>query len=122
MSILSWFRRKASWRRESRIEFLREQDGEFERSVKEALVPLLRGRDDVARAYLACVGFQPTSAPSVALCIAGKVENPGAIAAAVGNLFKTLASRDIFLDVLFVRPDQEADLRRVCSAFYERTT
>jgi hypothetical protein len=58
----------------------------------------------------------------VALCIAGKVENPEAIAAAVGNTFKALAPSETFLDVLFVRADQEVDLRRVCPPFYERTT
>ena len=40
----------------------------------------------------------------------------------VGRLFAGFFRPDAFLDIVFLSPDQEADIDKVCSAFYETVT
>jgi hypothetical protein len=122
LSISDWFRRSFRKRQEPRIEFLHEQDGAFELEVKASLLPLLQQHDGIQRAYLAKIGFQPRDRASVALCLAGPDRGSEALVRAVANVFKGIAPPDLFLDVLFLAPEQEDDLRRVCSPFLDRAT
>jgi hypothetical protein len=112
--------RSPSKRNEPRVEFLGEQDGLPERALKAALQSELAQFTEVKWAYLARVGFAPNAQPGVALCLAPLTSNDSAIAQHVGKVFASQFSRDAHLDVIFVSPEQEADLRRVCKPFYAR--
>ena len=108
-----------SHRLEPRIEFLGEQDGDVERDLKAALIGLFARFPSVRRAYLARVGFQPATAPSIAICLA--LEHPNQrIVREICDAFRPMFSSDAFVDVLFLTPEQEIDAARVCSAFYAR--
>ena len=96
-----------------------EQDGDAERALKARLSTSLAKFRTVNRAYLARVGFQPNAEPAVALCVASDDPNVSVLEEA-GRQFRTLFATEAFLDMLFLSPEQEADLARVCSAFYER--
>jgi hypothetical protein len=106
-------------RREKRIEFLGEQDGDSERELQASLRHVFGNHPEVKRAYLAIVGFSPTTQPGIALCLFPKSVESSAIVDEVGQVFSLLFSEDNYLDVLFVSDDQEPDLMRVCRPFYE---
>lgn len=107
-------------RREPRIEFLGEQDGGPERKLKELLVALFQRRPAVRRAYLARVGFAPSAAPSVALCLAPSSAEGSTLVEEVRKEF-TFFSADAYLDILFLSEEQERDLQRVCPPFFFET-
>lgn len=112
--------RRPHERFEPRIEFLGEQDGPPERSLKSALTEILDRPRHPVRAYLACVGFQPDSERAVALCLAGFHEPDTAVVRDVNATFSKMFGTGAALDMIFISTDQEADLRRVCSCFYDR--
>lgn len=111
--------RKSNERNELRLEFLGEQDGVPERALKTALLVELAKFREVQRGYLARVGFAPNRNVGIALCLAPITGRDGAIVQAVGKVFAEQFSRETHLDIVFVSQDQEDDLRRVCSPFYE---
>jgi hypothetical protein len=111
-------RRPAEVRSEPRVEFLGEQDGPTEGKLKKLLALELAQFPEVTRAYLARVGFQPENKTSVALCLRSSGKNKEAIVRRVSERFAELFNKAVFLDVLFLTAQQEADLKRVCSAFY----
>jgi hypothetical protein len=114
-----WFRRAPTRRTEARIEFLGEQDGAMERRLKNALLPLLQ-QSNISRAYLVRVGFQPSETGFVALALAPASAKDLALVSRIGELFRTLAPADVFVDILFLTDPQEEDATRVCSPFYSR--
>jgi hypothetical protein len=111
-------RRPTEMRSEPRVEFLGEQDGPVEAKLKAVLALELEQFPEVTRAYLARVGFQPDNEISVALCVRFSGKDKEAIVKRVRTRFAELFNRDVILDVLFLTAQQEADLKRVCSAFY----
>jgi hypothetical protein len=108
----------AAKRRESRVEFLGDQDGPRERALKSLIARELMNFATVERAYLARVGFAPDAAVSVALCLAPKPPETASIVHAVSRLVHSSVPSGVFLDIIFVTPGQEDDLARVCRAFY----
>ncbi|HEX6807949.1 MAG TPA: hypothetical protein VF118_08190 [Gemmatimonadaceae bacterium] len=117
---MAWFRKsKIQERDESRVEFLGEQDGEVERKLKAHLVDVFAQFPALQRAYLARVGFEPGAPPTVTLCLASDLQDP-AILEAARRQFASMFAADTFLDMLFLTPAQEADVARVCQAFYKR--
>ena len=106
---------------EGRVEFLGEQSGHVEDTLKRELLLECVTRPVIQRAYLAQVGFQPGSAPVVALCLL--VDRPDeSIVQRAFEIFRRLFAKDAFLDVLFLTPEQDADVARVCRPFYSRGT
>lgn len=118
MGLLDAFSRRAVSRREDRIEFLGEQSGPIEDTLKRQLVLEFASRPDIRRAYLARVGFQPTSEPAVALCVVSKHPDDQSVVTRVGDIFRRQFSKDAALDILFLTEQQDADLARVCRPFY----
>src|SRR5437763_12651193 len=115
MTFLDRFRGRAMQARyEARVEFLGEQDGVPEAELKAALRPILSGSDSIKRAYLARVGFQPQTASSVALCLAGSQEVSPALLRKLTSTFAQQFNSASALDILRVSPEQEVDLQRVC--------
>ena len=121
MGLLDTWSRRAVGRREDRVEFLGEQSGPIEDPLKRELILEFATRPDIRRAYLALVGFQPTSEPAVALCILSKRPDDQSIVTRVGDIFRRLFSKDAALDILFVTEQQDADLAAVCRPFYSGT-
>jgi hypothetical protein len=112
--------RRPEERRESRIEFLGEQDGVPERGLKSALTPILAKDTTIERAYLARVGFQPQQRAAVALCLAGPREPAPAVLRGIQECFAGMFRTGAALDILALSPEQESDAQRVCSPFYVR--
>lgn len=121
LGLRDFFQRSAaSVRTEPRVEFLGEQDGIPEGELKALLVETLKGFPSVAHAYLARVGFQPADHRSVALCLVAGQPNPR-IVREVRTQFRALFAKNAFVDIIFLSDDQQADVARVCPAFYSRT-
>lgn len=115
------FSRRPEVRSEQRVEFLGEQDGPVEGKLKSVLASEFTQFPQVAKAYLARVGFQPENKTIVALCVRSSGGNEEQIVQRVGARFAEIFNKQVFLDVLFLTSQQEVDLKRVCSAFYTKS-
>jgi hypothetical protein len=118
MGLLDPWSRRATSRREGRVEFLGEQSGSVEDTLKRELILEFATRPDVRRAYLASVSFPPESEPAVALCILSRRPDDQSVVARVGEIFRRRFAKDTPLDILFLTAEQDADLARVCRPFY----
>jgi hypothetical protein len=119
MGFLDRFRRRApEARMERRIEFLGEQDGPPERELKASIVEELTRVPAISRAYLARVGYQPQGRPAVALCLAGTLRDDPALVKRISDRFGAMFGQGAALDIVFLTREQEADVARVCGAFY----
>jgi len=122
MGLLDAWSRRATERREGRVEFLGEQSGEIEDTLKRELLLEFVTRPDIQSAYLARIGFQPQGEGSVALCIASARPDDKSLVLRVGEIFRRRFARKAALDILFLTPEQESDVARVCQPFYRRAT
>ena len=118
MGLLDAWSRRALERREGRVEFLGEQIGSVEDTLKRDLIIEFATRPYIRRAYLANVSFQGQSEESVALCIVSARPDDQSLVVRVGEICRRRFAKDVALDVLFLTAEQEADIARVCSAFY----
>lgn len=105
----------------SDVIFLGEQDGPPEQRLKEALAVLFRLNATVTRAYLARVVYGGMTS-SVMLGIVADDEEDGEklvlqLERAVAALFDTEAH----LDVVFLSNERDAEIRKACPPFYDRT-
>ena len=117
MGLLDEWSRRAIERREGRAEFLGEQSGSVEDTLKRALILEFATRPDIQRAYLAKVAFEKQNDPSIALCIVSKRPDDRSLVTRVGEIARR-QSRDAGLDVLFLSADQEREVAEVCRLFY----
>jgi hypothetical protein len=102
----------------SKVEFLADQDGPFERELKARWSAVLKTHPTSLRAYLAQVRLSDTQTPSVALIV---ITTNGADTALLGKLaaeFKGVMASSQFVDVLFFGEAQESRLSNVCRPFY----
>jgi hypothetical protein len=120
MGLLDEWSRRAIERREGRAEFLGEQSGSVEDTLKRALILEFATRPDIQRAYLATVAFQSQNDPAVALCIVSRRPDDRSLVTRVGEIARR-QSREAALDVLFLTAEQESDVERVCKPFYRST-
>jgi hypothetical protein len=67
--------------------------------------------------YLARVAFESASDEVIALCILAQ-QPQDSLLREIGAVFASLFGRDQHLDILFVDPDQERELARVCVPFF----
>lgn len=102
----------------SKIHFLSEQIGVTEHEFKKNLIDLLRKRSGLLRAYLAQVGYSEPNVLNVALCIASERGDDEELARNVASVFSHIFSSREHLDVLFLKGDQEVQLRKVCCPFF----
>jgi hypothetical protein len=122
MGLLDAWSRRATERREGRIEFFGEQSGSVEDTLKRDLILEFATRPDIRRAYLAQVGFQAQSEPSVALCIVSARPDDKSLVVRVGDIVRRRFAKDVAMDILFLSTEQEADIARVCRPFYSSAT
>ena len=108
--------------RDATFRFLGPQAGDPEIALISQLVHVFLGVPKVRRAYLARVTSSTQSNPRVMLCIVSDGGDNAPVLEDVGKSFAKLFNTETFLDVMFVENTAvEADLRRACSPFYDRT-
>ena len=96
------------------VRFVGEQDGEPELLLKNALVAELRVVPQVKRAYLAQVEY--ADGVHVALCLAASDDR--LLVERISSCFAQIFAQEEHLDILFLTPDQETELERVCTPFH----
>jgi hypothetical protein len=100
------------------VEFLSEQDGPAEQLLKDRLADYLKSDTGVDAAYLARV--RAGGQDSVALCLRRPSGPDTKVVSAVAAVFKDIFTPDVHLDIIFLNATQEADMTRVCRAFFLR--
>jgi hypothetical protein len=118
MGLLDAWSRRALERREGRVEFLGEQSGSVEDTLKRDLIMEFATRPYIRRAYFANVSFESQSDTSVALCIVSTRRDDRSLVVRVGEIYRRRFEKDVALDVLFLSAEQDADVARVCRPFY----
>jgi hypothetical protein len=99
------------------IEFIAEQDGDFERKVKEALAPALKKHKEIKRAYLVAVLYSQRE-QGVALCLEALPGSEKEIAKDISIVFSRVAGTNLNLDIVFLTTEQQQKVREVAGAFY----
>jgi hypothetical protein len=97
---------------------LGEQDGSPEQELKEKLVVLFGQLRLVTIAYLAVVRYGDTASANVALCVRGQPGQNRMFAERVGSVFGSIFGSHEHLDVIWLTPEQETSLAKVCRPFY----
>lgn len=118
MGLLDTWSRRALQRRDEKAEFLGERSGAVENTLKRELILEFATRPDVRRAYLANARFQSQTEPSMVLGIVSARPDDQSLVMRVGEIFRRQFPKDVNLDILFLTPEQEADLALVCRPFY----
>ena len=103
-----------------RIEFVGEQAGAFEDDLKAQLRQVLQKTPAVQRAYLARLSYGDPAAYSVGLCIRSTAGVDHPLRKRLAHIFTDMFSGDQYLDILFIREDQEEQLKKVCVPFYQQ--
>jgi hypothetical protein len=102
------------------IEFLREQDGEPERELKQRLIPILEEAMEIKSAYLVVADYHDGSPPSVVLGLRSEKGDDPVMVERIGKFFREVFDAKEHLDVLFMNSEKERAVRAVCSPFYVR--
>jgi hypothetical protein len=100
------------------VYFLAEQDGPPEQELKSKLVTLFDQLRLVNIAYLAVVRYGDAASPNVALCVRGQPGQNRMFAERVGRVFAAIFGSHEHLDVVWLTPEQETSLAKVCRPFY----
>jgi hypothetical protein len=98
--------------------FVGEQDGPPEEELKNKLVILFGQLRLVNIAYLAVVRYGDAVSPNVALCVRGQPGQNRMFAERVGRVFAAIFDSHEHLDVIWLTPEQEIILAKVCHPFY----
>jgi hypothetical protein len=118
MGFLDAWSRRAAQRREGKVEFLGEQSGLVEDTLKRELILEFLARPDVQRAYLAKVSFPPQTESAVALCVVSTRPEERSLVLRVGEILRRRFAHDTALEILFLTAEQESEVARVCAPFY----
>lgn len=102
----------------AQLVFLGEQDGPPERELKEQLAKFFLSSSAVRSAYLARIAYGSNSAPVVALCLRNEFGQDQILVESAGNIFASMFGRDEHMDIVFLDERQEAELSKVCRAFF----
>jgi hypothetical protein len=103
-----------------KINFIVEQDGPSEQELKNLLYIYFIENSTISKVFLVRVSYDDSPEEHVALCIREDKGNREEIFKEVGRLFNDLFGSHEHLDVLFVSSDQEKDLLKISSPFYQR--
>lgn len=101
------------------IRFLGEQDGPFERLLKEQLCSLFCKFPDLRSAQLVRTEIEGPATHTVSLCLDTGHGADKSLIDAIGLIFRDLASNNAYLDIVFVNEKQKDELAGVCKPFYE---
>ena len=103
--------------RVAEVQFLGEQEGAPERLLKTKLTEFFQGDKSVDRAYLARTKLE--GEPTVALCLKTQFGADAGLAEKIGAIFGMIFNAREHLDIIFLNEQQESQLEKVCSAFFE---
>jgi SseB protein C-terminal domain len=103
--------------RVSSVQFLGEQDGPPERLLKNQLSEFFQRDKSVYSAYLARASLEGQE--SVALCVKSQFGADRGLAEKIGAIFGMIFNAHEHLDILFLTDQQESELTKVCSAFFD---
>jgi len=101
--------------------FIAEQDGPPERDLKARFVELFREEPTVERAYLALAEHGDGTGVHVTLAIRRSCGEDPSLIRKLANVFSSVFGSHEHLDMMFIREDQEHQLRAVCAPFYRAT-
>jgi len=96
-----------------------EQTGPVEDELKASLTKALKDAASVRAAYLARVSYGEPSDNSVALCICSTTGADDRLRERLASIFAGIFRSDAYLDIIFIREDQQQRLALVCSPFYD---
>lgn len=109
----------AETRMERDIQFLGEQDGKSEQEIKAYWKPILASFPDILRAYLAIVSFDHSQSYQVSLCIRSRTGDDLRLVDALAQPFREMFNAATPLDIMFLNEAEDAEVQKVCRAFYE---
>jgi hypothetical protein len=118
--LLSRDGRSARMLRPQRIDFLAEQDGAPERTLKGALVSIFAAQQTLEKAYLVRARYDESPETSVALCLVSATPDDEALVEAIRKSFAAVFRAGTHLDILFVASAEIERLERVCQPFWAR--
>ena len=98
-----------------------EQDRPPERALKSKLVMLFNRAAWINVAYLARVTYENAGPMHVALCVRGQPGQSHVFGQRVGGIFGSLFGSHEHMDVIWITPEQEILLAKVCHPFYPQT-
>jgi len=101
------------------VQFLGERDGQVEQDIKTRWTPILAQSPSVQCAYLANVSYDDAASYQPALCIGRSGGNDPAHVDALSEPFRQIFNTSAALDTMFLRPEQETEVSKVCRAFYD---
>jgi hypothetical protein len=100
------------------VQFLFDQDGPMERTIKEKLGKFFRDVPQVEEAYFARVLY-PGNVQDVALCVYGSPEmDAGLVLKGVSRVYSRIVKTDQTLHTIFLTVAQHEEIGKVCRAFY----
>jgi hypothetical protein len=101
------------------IRFLGEQDGQVERDLKARWQPILAQSPSVQRAYLAIVSYDRAATYQPVLCMRHSGGDESALVELLSAPFRQMFNNSQALDIMFLSPEQEIELKKVCRLFYD---
>jgi hypothetical protein len=104
----------------SSIEFVGEQDGPLERSLKAELREIIARRPLVDSAYLARAVYGEIREPQVVLVLGSDMQDRALVEEIGLLIFKRLPDSE-HLDIFFASHEQELQLAAVCKPFFKRS-
>lgn len=99
-----------------RVQFCGEQDGPAEQLLKDRLSEFFKRDRSVQAAYL--VRVDVAGQTSVALCLKTQFGSDRGLAEKIGTIFKTIFNAEVHLDIMFLSGEQESEVTKVCSPFF----
>jgi hypothetical protein len=104
---------------DSRWSFLGPQEGPAADGLILKLNELFQSDPSVKRAYL-CQYATATEKP-VALCLWAPGSNGQMLSEGIGRIFRSEFASDQYIDIMFLTPQLESRLKRVCEPFFKRS-
>jgi len=119
---MGWFKNKNSQNPQKltrlTTRFIAEQDGPTERDLKAAFTQVFREEPAVERAYLALAEHGDGTGAHVTLAIKSSFGEDQLLVRKLMSIFSEMFNSQEHLDMMFIREDQEHQLREVCAPFY----
>jgi hypothetical protein len=100
------------------ISYIGEQDGPYERRLKEQLVEIFKSNFNIQRVYLARVKSDSESGFGVVLALRTTVTEKKQLVDKIGEVFALIFSATDYLDTIFIDDREEMKVKNVCSPFY----
>jgi hypothetical protein len=122
---MGWFKDKSAQKAQkvtrAATRFIAEQDGPSERDLKSAFVQVFREEPIVERAYLALAEHGDGTGAHITLAIKSSCGENQLLIRRLMSVFSAMFNSREHLDMMFIREDQEHQLRQVCTPFYRHT-